>query len=536
ASSRHSISKLSDELLIRVLSFVPVATLTVCQRVSRRFYAVAGDSQLWRPAYYERFVAPRLSRQPQLRESAAGGEELHQQHYQATAPVSAAKWLDDAHLVRKGNSTDWKRQYRLRDNWAKGSCGLREISVAEPASLAPLLVALHESVVFTVDHLAGLRAWSTASGAGGGRLLIAQRRLEADKGMRKGLAVPTCLAVDGARKGVEGARVVVGFNDAQFSVFELHCGECTFEHLYTHPAAPGKAVAAVAYCSPYLLLVTACRIMTLYEFFPEEDSIDKSSLAPPAPIHSLQSHWICAPFTLSLRRMAANAVASIAFTTRSLLGTFVVGIQELVLSPSGALLDSRVSYQSDQRHRHQRGHPLTLDDLPPPPVVASSTSAATRSAATAAATATTSLSYSHPYLLAGRPDNTLLLFTVTSTPAALRVSPGTTLWGHTSAVGGAHVGGRGKAVSVSLRGEEMRVWDLEGGLSWGRKAAGGGGGANGRGLLADREREKEREKGVRRRGLDLDVARGYVGFDEEKVVVLKERCDGGQALAVYDFT
>ena len=35
---------------------------------------------------------------------------------------------------------------------------------------------------------------------------------------------------------------------------------------------------------------------------------------------------------------------------------------------------------------------------------------------------------------------------------------------------------------------------------------------------------------------ELTLTRGWIGFDEENVVVLKEQSHGRQALVVYDFT
>jgi hypothetical protein len=85
------------------------------------------------------------------------------------------------------------------------------------------------------------------------------------------------------------------------------------------------------------------------------------------------------------------------------------------------------------------------------------------------------LSYSHPYILAALPDNTLLLHTCASTASALALSEGVRLWGHTSGVGGATVAARGRAVSVSRRGGEVRVWELEGGGGSSSSGSGGGG-------------------------------------------------------------
>jgi hypothetical protein len=173
----------------------------------------------------------------------------------------------------------------------------------------------------------------------------------------------------------------------------------------------------------------------------------------------------------------------------------------------------------------------------------------------------TSLSYTHPYLLVAHPDNTLTLYLVSSTAESLSISAGSRLWGHTSSVSGAHVGGRGKAVSVSKRGDELRVWELEGGfgsLSARKRLAVGG-----LSVRLQPEPRKADELGTAQAGLDLinnqtsvnpattkvpspndleadadelTLTRGWIGFDEENVVVLKEQSQGRQALVVYDFT
>jgi hypothetical protein len=113
-------------------------------------------------------------------------------------------------------------------------------------------------------------------------------------------------------------------------------------------------------------------------------------------------------------------------------------------------------------------------------------------------------------------------------------------------VSGAHVGGRGKAVSVSRRGDELRIWELEGGFA--SSAA--------KRRLATRDLSVQLRPSQRppleasQAGLDLintnfqrddeaselTLTRGWIGFDEENVVVLKEQSHGRQALVVYDFT
>ena len=142
------LSILSDELLLRIFQYIPVESLATCHRVSRRLNTIAGDAELWKAAYYERFIMPKILR--------------HFAGKRRTARLQSklGKWLDEENLVKAGQQTDWKRQYKIRDNWAKGSCDLSEICVAtRPVAAAPL-ARLHAGIVFSVDRTSGLRAWS----------------------------------------------------------------------------------------------------------------------------------------------------------------------------------------------------------------------------------------------------------------------------------------------------------------------------------------------------------------------------------------
>lgn len=143
----------------------------------------------------------------------------------------------------------------------------------------------------------------------------------------------------------------------------------------------------------------------------------------------------------------------------------------------------------------------------------------------------------------------------TSNVEGLSIGPGERLWGHTSSVSGAHVGDRGKAVSVSAHGNEIRVWDLEGGFSSNsskRRVAGGEASVQvkperrvstyHKNFPAARlrlEAYHESSETSDSEGVDSDhltTTKGWVAFDDEKVVVLREKAHGAQNLVVYDFT
>lgn len=98
---------------------------------------------------------------------------------------------------------------------------------------------------------------------------------------------------------------------------------------------------------------------------------------------------------------------------------------------------------------------------------------------------------------------------------------------------------------MSRRGNELRVWELEGGLSSAASKRRFGASS----VVVRPENERWREDalsmalaststtpGTVNVVNDVDAVKGWVGFDEEVVVVLKESGEGVRALMVYDFT
>lgn len=270
-------------------------------------------------------------------------------------------------------------------------------------------------------------------------------------------------------------------------------------------------------------------------------------LNAPTLLYSLRSNTAWPPVSLSLRMNATSMTAAIAYSLPTYLSGWTVGVQELILSHKGVLLESRLATAADE-------HSFTLSAYRSTPSPSpGSSSPLPGNAREAAATSgpsrskPTSMSYSHPYLLVAHPDNTLSLYLVRSTSQALSISSGNRLWGHTSSISGAHVGMRGKAVSVSRLGDELRVWDLEGGMnsSANRKRS-----RNGElsvriqpskvGEVNTQHGASESQIGLRfalDQGFDdSSVSQGWVGFDEQSVIVLREKSEGSQALVVYDFS
>jgi hypothetical protein len=500
--------------------------------------------------------------------------------------------------VKRTKGTDWKARYKLRHNWSIGAAEVKEIGLGlgfDPTqddgnnemggdsntNGKTLMARLVHGGVVTVDIKEGLRAWDLIR-----RECVAQGMLTGlNYGDRGSERMPTCLGVDSGSEGGLDTAVVVGFQDGGFEIWSLKIGidteKGTFERLYRSPALgtdDDVQLSAVAYAHPYLLTITADHVLSLYVFDREtntaEEDIElsensstieedlKDSEIPQREIHghfdqrhinpktaaprlltSLKSHTCWPPLCLSIRSTPKTIIASIAYALPTYLSGWSVGLQELHLTRSGTILRSRLASAVEQGF-----HSLLSSSAPSTPSLSQSIRPSTPDASDTPGlrsrhernTHPTSLSYSHPYLLAGNRDNTLSLYLVTSNNEELKISKSTTLWGHTSSVSGAQVGGRGKAVSVSARGEELRVWELEGGL--GRKTV------QERSVLVRREvsdvEDVDGTDGERRSG-NLDKAtqrshdgqkRGWVGFNDEVVIVLKEDGEEGQALVIYDFT
>jgi hypothetical protein len=353
------------------------------------------------------------------------------------------------------------------------------------------------------------------------------------------------MAMDTSNRDGGSERVALGFQDGSFSIFSLQRDRQSFDELFTHPASTNGMLSALAYSSPYLLTMTEDQLVSLYVF--SDPQTTTNTLGPPRLLYSLRSHTAWPPVSLSLRTTATRMTAAIAYSLPTYLSGWTVGVQELRLSHTGELLESRLATAADE-------HSFTLSTS------RSASSPSTRPSSfyrgdahtyplTAPSTSKPmSMSYSHPYLLVAHSDNTLSLYLVKSTASTLSIGSGNRLWGHTSSISGAHVGMRGKAVSVSRLGDELRVWDLEGGMT----------------SSANRRRSRNGELSVRvqpskatedpnetqevetahNSGLrfaleqtfdDSTISRGWVGFDEQNVLVLKEKSEGGQALVVYDF-
>ncbi|EEQ90558.1 F-box domain-containing protein [Blastomyces dermatitidis ER-3] len=587
------LSGLSDELILHILSFLPTQSLSICQRLSHRFHGLAGDSELWKQKYYSRWVWPRARRIRHLKDSGLASSTTPRPIGYTPRP---SRWIGHEHLATNLENTDWKKQYRLRHNWSKGSCRVTEVEVAQP-SVPPVLVKLCKGVVFTADAGNGLRAWTT----GDTKLCLAKLSFSDMREGKGSCSAPTAISVT-AEDGPHGDfEVIVGFEDGSYSVYSLSCDSARFHFRYSHPASSNGAITALASSSSYLFALSQNQTVSLYRFcaFAKgKGEVQEQTMKSPTLIASLKAHNIYAPLSLSIRSLATEIIASIVYSFPRIGCGWSVGLQELRLNHDGENLGSRLATTVDLQFcaspfnsptikiLNNRGNGKTRHNIHrnsgKNDSIVISTSSAPLSPCLSYTQPPTSISYSHPYLLTSHADNTLTMYLVVSTADALMIKTGRRLWGHTSSVSGVQVSERGRAVSVSSRGGEIRIWELEDMISSSFPSArmvrrdssvqisaenenrnGNGNDETSADADADADADTGRWKrrrlqqplelvseAIERRGDGLGLAlqdvsrelalaarmRGWVGFDDERVVVLRERELGTQLLGCYDFT
>lgn len=610
-TDRDLLSSLSDELLVRILSFLPLQHLLAVAPVSRRFYQLAGDSQLWKALYYARFVLPRAMRIPGFRDATAGGGGTgHKLHYSGRRTLWAdgrqggivqikkeesikartkRRRTDDQSAIdntglatdiegwlreRKWEPVNWKRQYKIRYNWSRGKCAVEELRIGTTAGAdagsqqeeqqeGKVLVKVVEGIAITADKASGLRAWDLKS-----RHLLGQIGLCED-----GLdSMPSCMAIDDSDLDHGMLDVAVGFVDGSFGVWRFSSEENRLVRRYKHEKSSNGELVAMALSYPYLLTATAAVLVSLYTFEvpqrqpseqPAQDSgrdgeartttmaddpveeklgaseNDTEKLPAPYLLTSLSSYSSRPPLALSIRSMASTTVASIAYTFSTRRG-WSIGLQDMhIRAPSSGVKSAPEITTTKTAYTMPLDTGSGLYAAPTTPlheIVARSREAESPSSRSRIDTVgPTTLCYTHPYLLATLPDNTLVLHMCTSTASSLSISRGIRLWGHTSGISNAEITARGKAVSVSSRGEEMRVWELEGRSN--------GVGSRSIEIKPGQASNKSNIAPINSLAVDnqdleydWDERRNWVGFDDEMVIVLKEKRGGGESLMVYDFT
>ncbi|KAK6525500.1 hypothetical protein TWF694_005631 [Orbilia ellipsospora] len=554
---------LPQELILRVLHFLPVQTLLTVSRTSRKLHSLASDPQLWKSKFWAKFIHPRLQRRQRLCLPDAFD---HRSEEESPFASDWKKWLEDHVLIQEERdlaiatkilpepklspskltkppinppALDWKAKFRLRSNWQRGTARSNQLhlldsspkidldkSNGEKCSKGPPIIgSFFEGYFFAIDPTHGVRVYSC-------RNLKTTREPLAQRPNL--LGEPTCLRIEESllndashkRHKMRGIDFVVGYSDGSFSIFHFDPISNQLSDKFSKRCFGGMhRTELVAFYFPYLVIITRLNELSILSFHssmikPLPNSLNpKLGLPPPDRpyfkpelVSTLMVDIAWYPACLSFRKDPGSGVivASIVFSVRNMLIGSSITIQEFRLSPdTPELLESHVSS---------------------PPLFEALSQAFFGRTAHMAFTTPTCVSYRYPFILTSHADNTIVLYHLyTHEDGKLGIQAGHQLWGHNTSVMAVEVGLR-KAVSVDRRGE-VRVWDLQGRY----------------------EKTYGRDRSVRVGGsgdplfLNLDGKKGVqterclIGFDEEDIVVMGKVKDLDQSrtdfrLTIYNFT
>ena len=438
--------------------------------------------------------------------------------------------------------------FKVRHNWHKGRCAVTEMEISN----SPPHTAVHEpprhssfwneSTLTTstplvqfdgknfvvADKENGLRAWDIQKIENGRRKIVGTRRFQTyEQGWQ--LGEPTALGIDGGGVTID---VGVGFESGGVMILQLNHSngavgqDFGFDVRFVLPPSHvPERILHLAYSHPFLLTLDADHYLRAYLF---ESSC--YHLNPPRLLATLRAEALHGPCNLTLRKPKSgreSVTASIAYSMPLFHGGWSVGVQDVILdvaSPNG-IAQTRIGasiLSTDQLAIHS--------DRPPSQVFSASVPVASP----------TSISYSHPYLLTSHRDNTLTLYLVRSTDKGIIIGNPHRLWGHTTGVARAGVAGRGRAVSVSQIGGEVRVWELECIAAAVTKADVDVADGAVVGII-ESVRVENASAPVRigkelYRDTRIPTTVEWVGFDDEKVLVVTRDDERDKNVTLYDFT
>ena len=530
------ISKLSDEVLLNIFEKLSLEQILSCQEVSHRWQHLSTDPELWKRLYFLRFVKPRLAHV----------------HSRTRTRIATQGWWKNERTQTEGEPRkDWKQLFRLRHNWHKGRCAISEIDISNSPdryvvqeaprqisfwnesapSVSPPLVQFDGKIFVAVDKQAGLRAWDIGLIKDGERKMVGCRRLKNyEQGWRLGEPAALGLDVNGTTTDI-----VVGFDSGGAMILHLKPADgiegedfgFDVRVIVPPPVSPEK-IQHVTYSHPYLLTLDAKYYLRAYLFESSECLLDV-----PRSFATLRAQALHGPCNLTLRKSKASlersVTASIAYSMPLFHGGWSVGIQEVTLDVScpDGIAQTRVGVCVPSTYE------LTIHpDQPPSRFNMSLVPVASP----------TSISYSHPYLLTSHRDNTLTLYLARSTDKKITIGQPRRLWGHTTGVARVGVAGRGRAVSVSQVGGEVRVWELESIAAAVSKADTD---IEDGAVVEIIESVRVENTSSLRVGKELyldnvpsrtPTAVEWIGFDEEKVLVVTRDEARDKNVTLYDFT
>lgn len=413
--NHQPIQTLNEELLLQVFSHLSLPNVCEVLLVCHKWHRIGSDNKIWRDLYYANF--------------------FKKHRFQTTLSIG----------YEGQPGADWKSLYKLRFNWNRGVCHVKSIKFSADSASSKtvskypkILMASRNRIVVTFNSRYEMEVWSSHD-----NVCLARGRVKdwLHVGMKlKDLGNATVIIVN----PVGALKLCVGFDTGSFLVVSLEGLKNDDPKLIPKQIAildhaKYGAILHIVQRQNLLAVYTSLSNIILYSFangVTKTLSVMRSYIDP--------SHEVA--FTIrSVHYQHYYFCISLAYFQLTMHGEWIPCVQEVLCNPEGRIINTRMSTYCSSNTSSISTSPKWSNGFLSPPC---------------------SISYNHPYLLAGYGDNTLSLYIARSAECCLEIQPRHRLWGHTSGIKHVFVKPGGTAVSVSSGAREIRWWDLDLGTSY----------------------------------------------------------------------
>ncbi|GAA5906871.1 uncharacterized protein JCM6883_005714 [Sporobolomyces salmoneus] len=477
---------LSEEILLRCLSFLTVQDLVTVSRVSSAWYRLSQDPQLWRSLYLRTYASASTRRQASLG------------------------------VTVKRSSRPWKELYKISTNWRNGTAkssttvltntvrkavlaptiptdmtlpdqlsSFPQEAVKEEEETFDTLLQIHQQYFFSASKSQPCSdpateppsitvSQSLPNGSSQFLSTFSSPRLASFYSLRPDFRPPlsiTEIKLDESSTNSGRLHLAIFYSTGQFSIFRIDFTSTLFSATEVYCSLALNSNAAFSSSSPFdfvstakfhfPLFVTCSNSFTLRFYQLSYSPSSSDQLVVRESETPLQSRERWAPVVLSLERIRGKSrqegskefKVSLAYSLPVFPNDWTVGLQEfsLVLFPS---LSKPIEITTVQAISHLTHHQSLS------PATRYSSAFSSSPVARNRISPVTSIEYSSPFIVTSRTDNTIEVYRVTSHYLKPRLAPKSgsgekkleirhekTLFGHTARVGSvALVQGEGSGV------------------------------------------------------------------------------------------
>ncbi|CAI2180287.1 5515_t:CDS:2 [Funneliformis geosporum] len=511
-NKRDFVKVFSDELNLHVFRYLSAADLSICTRVSRKWWRLANDRQLWKNLFLSRFKAPK---RPNLTYRLESLQMIPSQ----INSIPKFQILPDNTCDDMADEEDWKNIYRVSHNWQTGNCRVIDFkpyvdfnknqmhhfsSLAGSSKIQPKIQPIDSFTQFHSDrippvnsnplvqftrHVILTASFSSAKNIPEVHLWRAGKQNEHIDTLRSEILyktmqkskfpiVVTCLKLD-SNEGKDDTgihKLIAGYSNGGFTIWEFDSMERSstddktmrkwrHREIFTlHSSRAQNPLIACALHFPVLVTCTEDFELSIYfmDYKLNNSAQFNSSIEGNEPVekidcrlvHQLRSFVCWAPIEISVESITENSIQSstLNYSSRDVWKA-TIAYSVPLYGGGWSVGVQEIKFSSAQliSTRHCSSLPSFI------PILSENNSAENVEQFSFAPI--TTITYNAGQLVTAHFDNTLQVYHVLEQGRKLECRHECTLYGHTGSVMSVALDEHGKLITGSMD-HSIKIWDL----------------------------------------------------------------------------